>query len=252
MSGVLGAGERIRTADRPLTRRPVVICLLPGSGIESLPELGKLRIGQDISILTGEPLRTGRCRFVRVGTVLGGRPATGLCCSCVTRMASEAWTPAARSSSEPAPRGRSVVHDYVVVGGMPAPIRRRTAATSLQGAQPVCGPYRERHTALTILYRHDYLLHVTLDRDDPARRRDLCSARSRDRHRPNPRMPARSACACSSPSRPRLIPRRSTGRPSASPGCGSISTQADGSGCIRSISENSIVTASSASTTSSL
>jgi hypothetical protein len=98
-----GAGERIRTADRPLTRRPVVICLLPGSNTESLPELGKLRIGQDISILAAVPLRTGRCRFVRVGTVLEGRPATGLCCSCVTRMASEAWTPAARSSSAPAP-----------------------------------------------------------------------------------------------------------------------------------------------------
>jgi hypothetical protein len=47
----------------------------------------------------------------------------------------------------------------------------RTAATSLQGAQSIClsaWRYRERHTALTILCRHDYLLHVTLDRNDPA------------------------------------------------------------------------------------
>ena len=82
-SEMLGAGERIRTADRPLTRRPVVTCLLAGSSTESLPELGKLRRGQDISILAAVPLRTGRCRFVRVGTVLAGRPAIGLCWSCV-------------------------------------------------------------------------------------------------------------------------------------------------------------------------
>jgi len=58
------------------------------------------------------------------------------------------------------------VHDYVVVGGMPAPDLLPRPACRARNLS--AGPYRERHTALTILYRHDYLLHVTLDRDDPA------------------------------------------------------------------------------------
>jgi hypothetical protein len=41
-------------------------------------------------------------------------------------------------------------------------------------------------------------------------RRDLCSARSRDRHQPNPLTGARSACVFSSPSRPHPIPRSVT------------------------------------------